>query len=205
MECIVFNPEKHHIQSIAAKILQYAKDKEASLPILLRELVNKGIERESNNYNGIVDLYTGNLSAEQIKAEVFDFLKKNELLDLGSYQRYLETHGQIKRKGHYTSLELSDKTQLTLRLVENEKNFVHIHPSRYSPNTIRIKANTLKTAILTEFLAISRNIPSRNMSLINEARQYLELSPVEGGIDAIDNALELMDSWIEKARLGISL
>lgn len=72
---------------------------------------------------------------------------------------------------------LSDKSVWTLRFVD-KNNFVHIHPSRYSPNTIRIKANILKTVLCVLLFQDNLKIMP-DIQLINKCRiEYLALSPL---------------------------
>ena len=195
MEQIVFNSEKHHMQAIAKKLCEYVEEGENSLPALMIELVNKGVLRDS--YNGVIDVYIGEFSVERIKSEITEFLGGKGLLEMEAYKAYLEREGQIKRRGHYTSFELSDKTSMTMRLIESEVGFVHVHPGRYSPNTFRIKANTLKTAILARFLSLVRKKPMA-LDIINEARIIIGLSPVNENIDAIYFTLQKLEECIEK-------
>jgi hypothetical protein len=131
---------------------------------------------------------------------VYEFLKSNQLLDIESYQKFLESQGQIKRHGHYLNLTLSDGSIMTMRAVyegkrKNSASFIHIHPSRHSPHTFRIRANTLKTAIMVYFLACCRRVSPFDVALLNEAREKLKLSLLPEIPSAIQEMLEkLTDS-----------
>lgn len=181
MENIVFNAGKHHLQTIRGNIRNYAKQGE-SFATLLDKLVESG--------GGLIDIYAGKLSIDEIKAEVYDFLRKNNLLTAQSYNEHLEKQGDIKRRGYYMTLNLSDASEITLRKGEDEQSFVHIHPSRHSPNTFRIRANTMKTAALAAFLGLCRDISPYTSSLLEEARKKLGLPPAGDNPSAIYNALE---------------
>lgn len=197
MERILFNPDKHHLGYMVERILQFAKEGENSEKIY-EELGSKGVNRES--YNGIVDVYYGNLTVDDIKKEVVDYIDERGLKDYSSYKNYVETHGEIKRVGHYLTIELSDKTVQTLRIIDNETQFVHLHPGRYSPNTFRIRANTLKTVIVTTFLALCRNTSPYELALVNEGRKKLGLSPIKEVASAIQSMLETFEKWVKKIR-----
>ena len=97
MKCIVFNPSKHHLASMIKDINNYAHGGEDSIDELIAELKDKGLHRET--YNGIVDIYEGDLTVEDIKAEVLRFLEENNIVDADSYNQYIETHGAVKRRG----------------------------------------------------------------------------------------------------------
>jgi hypothetical protein len=67
-----------------------------------------------------------------------------------------------------------------LRLGEQEERYVHIHPGRYSPHTIRVKANTLKTAIALSVWMKVYNHREINLELLNHVRrEILAASPVK--------------------------
>lgn len=199
MEPILFNPQKHHLAAIVAAIVAQSKQGEANAQMFLEGWAES---------EGLVDLYYGKLSVEQIEKEVFDFLQQNQLLTIEAYRQYLEKEGQIKRRGHYAYLTLSDTSIMTLRLlydpsnpedgfvkVHDPRHFVHVHPARYSPNTFRVRANTLKTAIVAYFLALCRHIQPHSLELVNDARAKLQLAP----IPEIPSAISEMLQYIEKA------
>jgi hypothetical protein len=59
--------------------------------------------------------------------------------------------------------------------------FVHIFPARNSPQSFRIKANTLKSAILFNIISGKDFITSDE---INTIRTILNLSPIKESADA---------------------
>lgn len=187
MDRIYFNADKHHLEAIVHKTAEFARQGETAGEALLNNLADSGLHRP--NYNGIVDVYCGKLSPEAIKGEVLSLLREKGLLALAPYKEYVQTHGNLKREGHYILHKLSDSTIMTLRILENEKLFVHAHPGRYSPNTFRVKAITFKTAIFAYFLRSCRQCPSSDLELINEARQRLGLSPVADTPSSMPSAI----------------
>ena len=191
MNSVMFNAEKHHLQTIADKAGEYIAQGEGSLEQLLDKLVNKGVHRGS--YNGVIDVYVGSLRPEQMKAEIAAFLDERGITDFESYRHFLETHGQIKRRGYYSSFTLSDGTIMTLRIADDQNQYVHVHPGRYSPNTFRVKAYSLKTAILALYLARCRGLSGQDISIINEARNYLELPPVQNKAASIYATIEKLE------------
>ena len=192
MEPIVFNPLKHHLRAISEEISKYASTKdENSLDNLLGKVKDS---------KGISDIYVGDLTVDQIISEVFEFLKEKDIIEYEKYKEYLETYGDIKRRGYYTSIILSDDTKMILRLCEDRDKFVHIHPARYSPNTFRVRTNTLNTAIFTRFIALCRGTSPYDIDTLNAARKKLELSPLPELPSAIRSLLEKFDYYAEQSK-----
>lgn len=77
-----------------------------------------------------------------------------------------------------------------------EGRHVHLHPARYSQYTIRVKANTLKTAVAVQ-IAIRRYEQPLSLALVNQVRtQWLGLAPIpaylpDGGLG---NLLKLLQN-----------
>lgn len=172
MEPFIFNANKHHLATIAQKIREFAQRGETAQEMLLQELLPG---------EGVVDIYEGKLSVADLEGEVFQFLKKNEILTEQAYKNYLETHGDIKRHGHYLCLTLSDTSVMTLRrmgfyeVVKDPRYFVHVHPARHSPQTFRVPTNRLKTAIMIYFVALCNKQSPYDLELVNKARLRLGL------------------------------
>lgn len=178
---IIFNAGKHHLATIVNNLRQYAVEGEE------KAQVGQKLREEGE---GVMDIYEGSLSVEQIKNEVWEFLQKNQLLDCESYRKYLENLGSLKVAGYYVNLTLSDGSVVTLRLGDTADSFVHVHPGRHTPYTFRVKAKTFKTAALVAFLSLCRHQSPYDLSLVNESRKMLSLSPVNDQIDAIYELLE---------------
>jgi hypothetical protein len=175
MEPFIFNANKHHLATIAQKIREFAQQGEALQEKLLEEILPG---------EGVVDIYDGKLSVADLEGEVFLFLQKNNILAEEAYKTYLETHGDIKRHGHYLCLTLSDGSIVTLRrmgfyeVVKDPRYFVHVHPARHSPHTFRVPTNRLKTAIMIYFVALCQKGSSGDLSLINQARAKIGLCSI---------------------------
>ncbi len=128
-----FNCWKHHAGFIKQQIKLHSRTRDQIQ--LKKHLLVIG---ESQ-----MDLYFGKLSPSEISREIISYLKKEKSFSFDRYIGWLKTETK-----DYKLIRLSDKSIWTLRLGENQERYVHIHPGRYSPNTIRVKATTLKTAIL---------------------------------------------------------
>lgn len=117
-----------------------------------------------------MDLYTGDLTTEEITQEIQYFLRQAGKFDKTSYADWIKQNG-------FAKIQLSDRSEWILLLGNTEDNYVHIHPARYSPRSVRVKASTLKTV-----LALMIEIPDlteMNTSEINEVRKKIKLSPIK--------------------------
>ncbi len=183
---VLFNLWKHHLGFINNKITEVKSESE--LKTVEMNLLKIG---ESQ-----MDLYTGNLSPENILMQINEFIVTNNLNAIENYKSWLYSDC---RKG-YSQVTISDTSNWTFRLGNDEINYVHIHPSRYSPNTIRIKATILKTGIiLFSFLNFNKG-SYIDINLVNKLRnQFLNESPVKT-IDikkGLGKFLDLLHNQIE--------
>lgn len=87
----------------------------------------------------------------------------------------------MNTNGGYQAISLNDGSRWILRQGEREGRYVHSHPARWSPQTRRVRANVLKTAILALALAGIRGADPAEVAVINNARrEFLGLSPIAG-------------------------
>ena len=127
-----------------------------------------------------MDLYFGKCSPTDISKQIISYLKKEKIIKLDNYINWLKGDGC-----EYKLIKLSDKSLWTLRLSENQKRYVHIHPGRYSPHTIRVKATTLKTAILILCFEQAGEFEVVNTEMINQIRKkYLNEPPMKSLLKA---------------------
>jgi hypothetical protein len=159
---VLFHALKHHVLYIREFIrLQHMAD-EASLKAALRTIGRSQL-----------DLYLGALSPLQIATETIDYLQEQGALEYDAYRGFISGAG-----ADYRVFTLSDGSDWVLRWGEVAGRHVHLHPARYSRETMRVKANTLKTAIAVN-VEIRRDRQQLNLQLINQVRtQWLELAPV---------------------------
>ena len=157
---ILFNALKHHKEYIKTVILDHKTD----LGNLHKLLLTLG--------NSQMDLYVGILSVDQIKEEIIDIIR---YLGLDEYELYCNW---LEEGNGYQQLKLSDTSVWVFRLGNERNKFVHIHPARYSPHTIRVKANTLKTAIYLKVKGIE-NLQDIEIDSLNLLRKELDLSSIK--------------------------
>jgi hypothetical protein len=166
-EPVLFNCWKHHTGFIKSKISGYRNNSEPDKKSFRNELPIIG--------NSLMDLYTGKLTPNEISDSIIKFLLKKKLLERINFNYWLHQEGK-----EYKVIELKDKSRWTLRIGEKQGRYIHIHPSRYSPNTIRIRAVSLKTAILYLVLRNKEFDTIPNLQLLNKIRKdYLDQPPIK--------------------------
>lgn len=168
-EPILFSPLKHYLPFIREFVnSRTLAINDPGLKELIREIKHIG--------TCVMDIYTGKLSQEDIFSEVLDFLKANNIREKENYKAWTGTDFN-----DYRLIPLSDTSQWTLKYHNQEARYVHIFPARSSPHSFRVKANTLKSAILYVMI-IGKDYVSEDD--LNEARALAGLSPVREVSDA---------------------
>lgn len=162
---INLNCWKHHIGFIKRQIVSAGDFKD------LKELRSCLLKIGESQ----MDLYLGNYSVADISRQTLSLLYRKKIFSSEQYKNWL-----IKDGKDYQLLKLKDKSVWTLRLGKNPGRYVHIHPGRYSPQTVRVKATTLKTAILTLCSMQAGRIESIETETINDIRkEYLNEPPLK--------------------------
>ena len=133
---VLFNCWKHHKGFIRQKIREVSDGGEIALLQLPSELLVLGSSQ--------LDVYTGDLFPHEIGVFIKNALLECNINCKSEFEGWLNGD-----KTEYKLFMLSDGSVWTIRLGEQEGKFIHIHPGRYSVNSIRMKALTLKTAILS--------------------------------------------------------
>jgi hypothetical protein len=158
---ILFNALKHHLGYIQTFV------KSNNLDNAKEQLWGIGASQ--------MDLYIGELSVQDIENQIVEHLDKNNILDKTLFENFIENQKD------FFEITLSDTSRWTLRKGNDVTNYIHIHPSRYSPHTIRVRAGILKTAIGLEILEIE----NYNTLIINTLRIELDLSPIKKMEDSV--------------------
>jgi hypothetical protein len=168
-EPLLFSPLKHYLPFIKNYVNTRAEEEKypGSLAFI-RELKHLG--------NCVMDIYDGDLTAHDIFSEINSYLGSNGLAEAEAYRNWVGSG-----YNSYKIIPLSDASQWTLKYHPHETRFVHIFPARSGSNTFRIKANTLKSAILYLVL-IGKDYISEDD--LNRTRALAGLSPVKDVADA---------------------
>ena len=181
----MFNLWKHHLRFILMELKKI--NNSIDLNNLGYELLGIG--------NSVMDLYTGKLSSSEIIAEIRAGLIAENLFEINQYVNWI--HGS---REHFKKLILSDGSIWILRTGSDIHKYIHIHPGKYSPNSLRVKSTSLKTAILFNAYRKTVDIHSALIEDINFVRKkYLKEPPVKRlihgkGLSLILDYLEERDS-----------
>ena len=178
-EPLLFNPLKHY--------LPYIRDLAAGRTMTINDPELKGLTKELKHIGTcVMDIYTGELPQEKIFVEILDFLHSNGLSARESFMKWTGT-GFDEYKLH----TVSDTSLWMLKYHNHETRYVHIFPARSSPHSFRIKANTLKSAILY-IMVIGKDYVSEDD--LNAARALAGLSPVREVADteAVTEMIEIL-------------
>lgn len=121
--------------------------------------------------HSMIDFYYGELSPITITTEVKNHLKSMNCMSQALYEERL--HALPKP---YMTVQLTDGSSWTLLMGREPGHYVHLHPSRGSTFTLRVRALTLKTAILLKASAGAGDLVQR----ANEIRKVvLRASPIK--------------------------
>jgi hypothetical protein len=155
---IRFNPFKHH-RNYLLSFLEKASP----------ELITSLLHPICNNY---VDLYIGEMTPEAITHEVIDKLIANQVLEEADFNHWINLHNRFRQ------IKLEDQSQWVVRKSEQSDRYIHLHPARTGPLSVRLKGSVFKT-----ICQLKANIKgtSRTISLtqVNLARMQIGLSPVK--------------------------
>ena len=162
----LFNAIKHHAGYIQSTISHWQEHNFQERQST-KELLKIG--------NRKLDLYVGELTVAEIVNEVRQQLISTNHFECDAYVQYLSANEKS-----YRTIQLSDDSEwILLHGIERER-YIHLHPGRHTNNTIRIKALSLKTAMILRFM--NARIPESQdfVKLINQVRQeFLDESPIK--------------------------
>ncbi len=174
-----FNPLKHHLSFIREYVSQRSgSGQKPDLTLLRKEVRRTG--------TSVMDVYKGRLSVEDILTEVTRFLESEGLTTEKSFSTWAGS-----KISEFRIVTLSDTSQWTLKYHDDRRRYIHLFPSRMSPHSFRVKANTLQSAILYIIL-IGRDFITRED--LNKARSLPGLSPVRdpAEAEAITGMIEIL-------------
>jgi hypothetical protein len=160
---IALNCWKHHLGFVIQQLNNQTSY--SGNEIFIREIVQFIGESQ-------FDFYTGSLDVYSISHEVINQLKLLEVVNLADYRAWICSEGN-----DYKCISLSDGSSWTLRLGQNDDRYIHLHPSRHSKKTIRVKNSTLKTVYAMLFYYGLTNA-SISIEKVNYVRsKFVKLPP----------------------------
>jgi len=172
---VQFNCWKHHAEFMKDELSRINID---GFNHLIKEIKIIG--------DALMDLYLGRINPEKICSMILAQLTPD--ISKAEYVEWL-----YKDSRDFRIIEIDDGSRWILRLGEEGERYIHIHPGRYSPLSIRVKAQTLKTAIL---VCAWKRIYDQEITIavINDLRkEYLNLSPVKNlsSVPALNRLIEI--------------
>jgi len=161
---ITFNPHKHHLVFLKRQIETW-KTKSWDEDEVETELRCIG--------NNMIDLYCGKLTVNEIERQCIAFAEKENLIDAEKLAKWLAP-------AEFRKTELTDKSLWVIKQGLASERFLHIHPAKYSPFCVRVRAATLKTVVALKIFAGENTSVALQLSTVNYIRtKYLNLSPVK--------------------------
>jgi hypothetical protein len=181
---VLFNTWKHHAAALRREIDKTVQAGAPALDELARQLIVIGTE--------LMDLYLGRLTPAEIGTKVLTQLQAENRLALPAYRAWLTA------SGGYGVLTFEDGTRWVLRMGEETVRYIHVHPARWAPETCRVRANVLKTAVMVlAHVGVHSGGPMER-TLVNAIRaKYLELAPVGrdiSGAEGLGAVMKLLRS-----------
>jgi len=144
-ENILFNALKHHRGFIC------------------RQLQTANVTSLQSLGNSQMDIYYGSLDLDALFKEVITLIPAD---DETSYLKWLN--------GGYKEITLSDTSRWVLLHGTEPGKYIHLHPARYSPHSLRVKATILKTAMAIIIAGVAPDL-----NTVNNIRRSISLSPVK--------------------------
>jgi hypothetical protein len=178
-EPLLLNPLKHH--------LGYIRQFAGGIHSVKSAAMSEPVVREIKHIGGsVMDVYSGNLSLEKISRQVMDFILAEGVAERDKFLKWV---GPLPDSNK--TVALSDRSEWIIKYFENERRYIHFFPARYSPQAFRVKANTLKSAILYVIFIGKDFITEED---VNTARAMAGLSPVKDIYDseAISEMIEMI-------------
>jgi hypothetical protein len=176
---VLFNTYKHHAGALRARIGAAVRGGPDALAEAARQTAVLGTK--------LMDLYTGQLWPREISRRVVDLLRAEGRLDLAGYRDWVQGRG-----GYAVVTFPEDGSRWVLRLGDERERYVHLHPGRWSPATVRVRANVVKTAFLVLAHAGIHGADPMDRAVIDAVRAgHLGLPPLgrdpegEAGLGAL--------------------
>jgi hypothetical protein len=181
-DLVLFNCWKHHAGFLRDRIADAAQHR-TTVNQLTEQLIVVGSE--------LMDLYHGPHSPIQIAKELTDRLRAEGRLERESFEAWVQGNSGYRLEA------ISDESLWTLRSALEDDHYIHIHPGRHAKNTVRVRANVLKTAVLVLAETGQRGGSPFDLHRINRVRsKYLQLENVYdlSASQSIRNMIDLLKS-----------
>ncbi len=152
---VLLNGWKHHLGYVYGKISDIVANQESP-----EENINKILNQIGRSQ---FDLYTGKYSESKIRDKILEEIPKMDKLE---YFSWLE--GGNKR---FKNISIDDDSSWTMLKGNSSSYYIHVHPARHSPYSIRVKANQWKSAIISLIYSKMDVKKACQPDVINKSRQ----------------------------------
>lgn len=164
---VLLNTWKHHAGWVRWRVTAAAGAGPGGVAALPAEMAVVGAR--------LMDLYTGAFTPAELAADLSDQLRAAGRFEHAPLAAWLGAQGE------FALLDLPDGSKWTVRLGPADGRYLHLHPGRWAPHTVRVNANTLKSAAVAVAHAALTGRDPGEVAVVNEARKrYLGLMPVKG-------------------------
>ena len=158
---ITFNPWKHHLDFLKKEITTW---RILPWPDVEQELLQLG--------NNLIDLYCGKLSVEEICTQCLKFAKSENINSSEQLAQWLYPK-------EYCKTVLADQSVWVIKQGLDNERYLHIHPAKYSPFTVRVRATTLKTVVALQVVNKHEKVELKLQTVNQVRKEKLGLSPVK--------------------------
>jgi hypothetical protein len=180
---VLLNTWKHHAAALRHEVRKTVQAGASALDELANRLVVIGTE--------LMDLYTGHLPPAEIGGKVLEQLQAENRISLPAFRVWLSTSS-----GYGVLTFDEDGSRWVLRMGDETDRYIHVHPARWAPQTCRVRANVLKTAVMVlAHVGIHGGDPME-LTRVNRVRtEYLSLAPMGrnlSGAEGLGALIELL-------------
>jgi hypothetical protein len=161
---LLFNAAKHHL-GVIRSVIDYIRK--------YPENTSWGLQQLETIGNPVTDIYLGELSVKSIVEEIKELLTHNNIFEEPNFNNWLKSSGR-----DYNYLELSDGSRWLFRLGEKPGRYIHFHPAKHSPLSLRVRGSTLRTTMAVSMLF--NDLAKDCIEKVNQVRHdFLGLSPIK--------------------------
>lgn len=160
---VTFNAHKHHFRFLLREIEKW---KNIDWKQVEPEILLMG--------ENMLDFYTGHFTVEDIVNECIQYFVNIKAIEKPTFNEWLYPC-------EYRKIILGDSSEWIIKPGNSSEIYIHIHPAKQSPHTLRVRASTLKTVVILMIKNVSISAQmSENLEIVNNTRvEYLQLSPIK--------------------------
>lgn len=162
-EPYLYQAWKHHLPFLKERLARavVTGPEEAGVP--------EGLKKMGDS---VTDLYIGEEKVDEVLEGISEKLGKELLTAPEAYRKWLGAAG-------YKNLILADGSEWVLKHAGERKHWLHFHPARRSPLSVRVRGKTLRTAFMVCLEAEQYGVDPMSKELLDRVRtNYMGLSPV---------------------------